>query len=221
MPKAGAVEVRAVEFDVHEVLLPRLLIALPGPAAIRIPVPIGPGRSAGDVVRREGVGVRGEHRPHLRTRRRFEILSATSRPSSTSGASAPSRSGRRSPTISRNAHRTSPSCEQIRLGMPTRLTTRCSTAHRTSPSCGQIRLGMPTRMTTRCSTAAASTSSRSIRTARARVFRGQFRKAALHRIANNRRLSAAGFGGMNVRCRKDGRFFREHAQGPKVRCPIR
>src|SRR6516165_9325789 len=88
MPKAGAVEVRAVEFDVHEVPLPRLLIALPGPAAIRIPVPIGPGRSAGDVVRREGVGVRGEHRAHLRTRRRFEILSATSRPSSTSGASA-------------------------------------------------------------------------------------------------------------------------------------
>ena len=130
MPKAGAVEVRAVEFNVHEVPLPRLLIALPGPAAIRIPVPIGPGRSAGDVVRREGVGVRGEHRAHLRTRRRFEILSATSRPSSTSGASAPSRSGRRSPTISRNARRTSPSCEQIRLGMPTRMTTRCSTAHR-------------------------------------------------------------------------------------------
>src|SRR6516164_1839894 len=103
MPKAGAVVVRAVEFDVHEVPLPRLLIALPGPAAIRIPVPIGPGRSAGDAVRREGVGVRGEHRAHLRTRRRFEILSATSRPSSTSGASAPSRSGRRSPTISRNA----------------------------------------------------------------------------------------------------------------------
>ena len=41
MPKAGAVEVRAVEFDVHEVPLPRLLIALPGSAAIRIPVPIG------------------------------------------------------------------------------------------------------------------------------------------------------------------------------------
>src|SRR6516162_500212 len=98
MPKAGAVEVRAVEFDVHEVPLPRLLIALPGPAAIRIPVPIGPGRSAGDVVRPEGVGVRGEPRAHLRTRRRFEILSATSRPSSTSGASAPSRSGRRAPT---------------------------------------------------------------------------------------------------------------------------
>ena len=74
MPKAGAVEVRAVEFDVHEVPLPRLLIALPGPAAIRIPVPIGPGRSAGDVVRREGVGVRGEHRAHLRTRRRFENI---------------------------------------------------------------------------------------------------------------------------------------------------
>src|SRR6516165_8354270 len=46
-------------------------------------------------------------RPSLRRYRpNSSNPSATSRPSSTSGASAPSRSGRRSPTISRNAHRT-------------------------------------------------------------------------------------------------------------------
>jgi hypothetical protein len=72
--KASFVEVRAVELDVGEVPLAGPRVALPGSAAVGIPIPIGPRRFVGDIVRREGVLIFTKDYAQLGARRRFEIL---------------------------------------------------------------------------------------------------------------------------------------------------
>jgi hypothetical protein len=74
MTATSPIEVRAAQLDVHEVPLASSLVTLSGAVAIRVAIPIGPRRLAGDIVRREAVGVCREHRPNFSARCGFEIL---------------------------------------------------------------------------------------------------------------------------------------------------